>query len=216
MTTHKTVAMRAVSVAILLALSACGSVLPGGGNRVARSNSPQPVGALKFQIVECASGAVIAQGTHEILARDIAITQKRGLGCFDKRIDLDQGFYIQMAECVSNTREEIGGFSITPGRVRYRSSWEWFDVDHESRAVQRQGSGELTITPVAVGSSWEVGRTEVVKDISLRVFGWDPTAIFRNAPRWRIQLKPGSYVEWPSATNGGVVLHSFPVPSPPQ
>lgn len=213
---HATLTLRAGSLAILMAMSGCGS---GGGSRVIRSDSQQRVGTLTLQIVECASGVVVSQGTREVLASDVAISQRLALDgsvCFDKRINLDHGFYIQMAECAATTREGIGGFSLTPGRAGYRSSWEWFDADRDSHAAKLQESGELTFIPVAVGSTWEVGRMEVQKEVSLRVFGWDPTAQFRNAPRWRIQLKAGSYIEWPSLGDGVLVLHSFPVPSPTQ
>lgn len=217
MIAHRTGVLRAAGFAILMAMTGCRAVLPGGGKRIIRSDSQQRVGILTLQIVDCASGQVLSQGTREVLARDVAITQRKGLGrvCFDKRIDLDHGFYIQMAECGEPTREEISGFGLTSGRVGYRSSWEWFDVDRESHAVKRQELGEMKFTPVALGARWEVGRTEVAKEISFRVFGFDPTAVLRNAPRWRIQVKEGSYIDWPSAANGGVVLHSFHDPSRP-
>jgi hypothetical protein len=211
--------LRAASVAILMAVSGCGSMAPGGGNRVIRSASQQRVGILTLQIVECASGVILYQGTREVLARDVAITQRKGLDgsvCFDKRINLDQSFYIQMAECAATTREEIGGFSLSPGRDGHQPSWEWFDTNPDYHAVKRQEAGELTFIPVQSGSPWEVGRIDVKKEVSLRVFGWDPSALLRNAPRWRIQVKEGSYVEWPSAANGVAVLHSFSVPGAAQ
>lgn len=213
MTTHKATKLYAAGLAILMAMSGCAVNSPG--KRVIRSDSQQRVGVLKFQIVECASGAIVYQGTREVLARDVAIKQTRGLFgeiCFDKRIDLDQTFYIELDDCAAKTREDIDGFSLSPGRIGERSSWEWFEADRESRAVKLQESGELTFIPVTLGSTWEVGRIEVKKEVSLRVFGWDPTAVMRNDPSWRIQLKEGSYIEWPSAAKGVAVLHSFPGP----
>ena len=217
MSAYRNETLWAVSVAILILVSGCSSGMRG--NRVIRSDSQQRVGILTLQIVDCASGTIQYQGTREVLARDVAITQRRNLDgsvCFDKRIDLDQDFYIQMAECAAPTREEIAGFSLSPGRGGHQANWEWFDTDRNYHAVKRQEAGELTFIPVALGSTWEVGRIEVKKELSLRVFGWNPLALTRNAPRWRIQVKEGSYVEWPSAASGGAVLHSFPVPGETQ
>jgi hypothetical protein len=214
MIAHGTVNLLVASVAVLMAMSGCSSRRPSG-NRVIRSDSQQRVGMLTLQIVECASGEVLYQGTREVLARDVAITQRKGLDgrvCFAKRIDLDQSFYIEMAECAAASREAIGGFSLAPGRIGHNSGWEWFDVSRDFHAVKRQESGELTFIPVRLNSTWEVGRIEVKKELSLRVFGLNPLATLRNAPRWRIQVKEGSYVEWPSAADGVAVLHSFPTP----
>ncbi|HKP35263.1 MAG TPA: hypothetical protein VJT71_00280 [Pyrinomonadaceae bacterium] len=215
--TKRIVSLGVASIVILMLVSGCSS--GRRGNRVIRSDSQQRVGMLRLQIVECASGGILYQGTHEVLARDVAITQSRGLDgsiCFDKRIDLSQSFYVQMNECAGKTRDEIDGFSLSPGRVGYALNWEWFDASRDNQAVKLQESGELTFIPVQSGSIWEVGRIEVKKEISLRVFGRDPSAPFRNAPSWRIQVKEGSYVEWPSAAGGVAVLHSFPVPGPSQ
>jgi hypothetical protein len=186
---------------------------------VIRSDSQQRIGVLILQIVDGDSGAVLSQSTRQVLARDVSVREKKGLlgsRCFSKRIELDQGFYVQLFDCGAATREEIDGFGFTPGRSGHNFSWEWFDVTSNNHAVKRQESGELTFMPVWTGSTWELGRIEVKKEISLRVFGLNPVSTFRNAPSWRIQVKEGSYVEWPSAIDGVAVLHSFPTPTDTQ
>jgi hypothetical protein len=148
-----------------------------------------------------------------VLARDVVInqiTRRDGDVSFDKRITIDQGFYIEMAEFPKSSRGEISGFGLTARRDERGFSWEWFDVDGDAHAVKLQESGELAITPVAVASRWEIGQTKVLKEISLRIYDGGTLAVWRNAPRCRIKLRAGSEVNWPSVQDGTFVMHELP------
>ena len=200
---------------VLLLGSACGvgSILEADV-RTFRSESSQEIGVLTWEIVECKTKATLSCATRTVLARDVTITSNRdaaGGVTFDKRIDLEGGFYIELVECPEDSPSDLTGFALNADRDKVHTfSWDWFDVESESRAVKIQESGELAFTQVAVGSRWEVGRTEVTSPVSLRVYLFGITSGPPAEPEWRVQLAKGSYVTWPSVVDDLVIL-SVPV-----
>lgn len=176
-----------------------------------RSDSAEIVGDLRWEILDCESGAVLSRATRQVLARDVVIiqtTDKSGEVSFDKRIELEKGFYIEMAEFPEEARDELDGFAIVAGRRGVETfSWEWFDIKGDSRAPKRQEGGELVYALVSVDSRWEVARTEVTSDVSLRIDKMGVLSGWRTDPAWRIRLEKGSYVNWPSVSNGEIRVH---------
>lgn len=185
--------------------------MPPAEQLTLRSHSAEIVGDLRWEILDCESGALLSRATRQVLASDVVIiqtTDKSGEVTFDKRVDLENGFYIEMAEFPEEARDELDGFGIIAGRHGVETfSWEWFDIESESRAPKRQEGGEMAYTLVSVDSRWEVGRTEVASDVSLRIDKRGMLGGWRKDPAWRIRLAKGSYMNWPSVSNSEVLIH---------
>ncbi len=198
--------------------SACNplSMIPAD-ERTFRSESGDVIGHLDWEIIDCEHGETISTGSRPILARDITIVRqlyRDGSTTFDKRIDVDQGFYVALAEFPEASADDVSGFGLMSGRGDGDFSWEWFDVDDVSHARKLQESGELRISHVRVGTRWELGQTEFETDVSLRVFD-DGSGISQYRPRWRIRVRKGSHIQWPSVTDDMVVAYVDPAPALP-
>ena len=184
--------------------------------RTFRSESSQAIGELTWEILECKTGTILARSTRTVLARDVAITRMRdaaGGVSFDKRIDLESGFYIVLVDYPEMSPSDLKGFALNADRDGVAAfSWDWFRVEHGSRAVKIRESGELEFSQVAVGPRWEISRTEVTSPVSLRVRLFDSSGGLRDEPEWRVQLGKGSYVTWPSIVDD-LVIFTVPVTS---
>lgn len=201
----------ALAVALLLD-GACGlTSLIEAEVRTFRSESSQEIGELRWEIQECKTGTTLSRATHSILARDVAIERVRdaaGGVVFYKRIDLENGFFIELVEYPEDSPGDLTGFALNADkRGVHTFSWDWFNVENGSRAVKIQESGELAFTQVAVGPRWEIGRTEITSAVSLRVFLFDVIGGAPDEPEWRVRLGKGSYLFWPSVVDDLVILN---------
>ena len=205
---------RALGLAVALALplaGACGlASFVDAEVLTFRSDSSQTIGELRWTILDCKSGTVLSRGTRTILARDVIVTtDAAGEVTLSKRIDLDHGFFIELINVPKPSPGKLTGFAFSAGRDgEYTHGWDWFEVEGTSRAVKIQESGELAFSQVAVGSRWEIGQTDITSAVSLRVYVFSLSGVDHDAPDWRIQLKEGSRIAWPSVANGMVVVTS--------
>jgi hypothetical protein len=203
----------AVVFSSVLALGLCSchplAMLPVN-EQTFRSDSAEVVGQLGWDIVDCEHGITVSAGSRPLLVRDVVIARETsgdGSETFDKRIDLDQSFYVTLAEFPEQTADDVGGFALMSGRGAGNSSWEWFDLESATHARKRQETGELTVAYVPVGPRWELGRTLFDTDVSLRVYDGGIIDVARNKPRWRIRIQKNSYIEWPSVLDGVIVVN---------
>jgi hypothetical protein len=204
---------RGVALGTLLAASSCALPDLPINEQTFRSDSDQVVGQLQWAIVECDTGSVLARGNRKILAAEVSIQQftyRDGHVSFEKRVDLNEGFYFQMVEHPVRHPRELVGFGLTAGRDESDCfSWEWFNVKNEVRALKLQEGGELAIRMVPVEARWEVARTEVTSALSLRIQDGSITNALGNAPIWRIRLETGSYINWPTVGRDNVIVHQL-------
>lgn len=125
---------------------------------------------------------------------------KRGL--YRKRVRLDGDFYFELVDSPSRRRMALTGFGLTAERETLPTRcWEWFEVaDGGERATKLQEVGELRIR-LETGRSgdWEVGYTEFLTDVSLRIEPEENTGLWSPNPKWRVRIAEGSHVTWPSA-----------------
>ncbi len=212
MTSHHIARVLGLALAVSLPLAeACGlASFLDAEVRTFRSESAQEIGELRWEILDCKTGSTLSRATRTILARDVIITRTTdaaGEVMFDKRIDLDKGFYVELVETSEQTPGKLSGFALNAGRDGSRTfCWDWFSVEGTSRAMKIQESGELDFSQIAAGSHWVIGHTDVTSAVSLRVFLFDLSGVNHDAPDWRVQLEKGSRVAWPSVVDGIVVL----------
>lgn len=125
---------------------------------------------------------------------------KRSL--YRKRVHLDGDFYLELVDRPVARRGALTGFGLAAERETTPTfSWEWFDVGAgQERAKKLQEDGELGIglEPGRSGD-WEVGHTEFLTDVSLRVEPKEGAGRSDAGPRWRVRIFKGSSVTWPSA-----------------
>lgn len=160
--------------------------------RQARSDAP-PSGKIMLGIASAvarAYGAVVGLVTGG----------KRSL--YRKRVHLEGGFYFDLADSPVARRRALVGFGLVAEHEGAPTfSWEWFNVGEEQeRATKLQEEGELGIR-LEQGRSgdWEVGYTEFLTDVSLRMEPEEGAGRRGSEPRWRVRIVEGSRVSWPPA-----------------
>ena len=121
---------------------------------------------------------------------------------YRKRIHLDGDFYVELVDKPSARRGASPGFGFVAGHEATPTfSWEWFTIgDGRERATKLQEEGELGIR-LEKGRSgdWEVGYTEFLTDVSLRMEPKEGAGRKGSEPRWRVRITEGSRATWPSA-----------------
>ena len=77
-------------------------------------------------------------------------------------------------------------------------------MNYEDHAYKLQEDGSLRLKIAAVGSGWDVTRTEFLSHVSLRgaLISEGP-----EHPKWRVKIFKGSVIRWPSLVNGTVVAN---------
>lgn len=160
--------------------------------REARSRADLP-GKLLLGIVS------VVPRAYGVLDRLVA-GGKRSL--YRKRIHLDGDFCFELVDRPTARRGALTGFGLAAEHETTPTfSWEWFNVgDGQGRAKKLQEDGELGIR-LKLGRSgdWEVGHTEFLTDVSLRVEPKEGAGRRSPGPRWRVRILEGSRVTWPSA-----------------
>lgn len=125
---------------------------------------------------------------------------KRSL--YRKRIHLDGDFCFDLVDRPVGRRGALIGFGLVAERGATPTfSWEWFDVgDEQKRATKLQEDGELGIRlERAASGDWEVGYTEFLTDVSLRMEPREGARRGDSGSGWRVRIVEGSRVSWPSA-----------------
>jgi|GEM_PF-1035257 len=202
-----------VAVAVLGAAGSCASSKAFffvGSDKTYRTTEQKVVGKLEWDIVDCANGRTIAHGNKTVELRDITIVEHRDengeLSFYDKRINLEQAFYIEMSEFPEQAESDVDGFGMVAGRDGERTfCWEWFNVDGKSHATKLQETGAVEISVKAIDSRWEVVSTKFLSDVSFRIQLEDVKGSLAERLRWRVNIRKGSEVKWPSLVGDKVI-----------
>jgi hypothetical protein len=111
---------------------------------------------------------------------------------------------------------ELTGFALLSGHAREDvASWGWFDIDGPGHAIKRQETGELAIEVAEIGGSWDIIRTELLSDISIRLIPFGLAGVklegmsINLKPSWRLNIAKGSVIHWPSLVNGQPTLNGL-------
>lgn len=192
---------------------ACQGEIPSSEKRGTPSvlKRPQAIGMLEWEIREVATGEVLDNGKKTVELKHIKITEKMskdGRIFFPKQVFLGKGFYFEMAEFPQRIRSEVTGFGLAVMHESIHTfSWEWFNIGLPwfdiGWATKLQESGVLAIAVKRIDSRWEVTRTRFLTDISFRVHLFE--SFDHDNPKWRVIIRKGSYVTWPSLVGKAVV-----------
>lgn len=90
------------------------------------------------------------------------------------------------------------------------SCWEWFNVKSETHAKKLQETGDVEIKLGAIGEHWEVEYTGFLTDISFRIDRKKSEIPASELPKWRLNIRQGSYIKWPVLVNEEVVSMAEP------
>jgi hypothetical protein len=122
-----------------------------------------------------------------------------------KIFPLSDHFSVELQTRVQST-SDITAFALSLERDDMQTSgWNPFDVCSSDQAIERQDKGELRIDIRNPGAGWEIVHTEFMTDVSLRLKQFMPNRTV-NPPTWRVNIRKGSVVNWPSLVDGKVVL----------
>lgn len=192
-----------------ITMSSCSLFFPAN-QTVFKSESTRVIGQLNWNIVECDTGSILAQGNNPITAKDITIievTNSKGTW-YSKQITLERGFFLDIIQGPQNNENGMTGIGLSGGYENEPVfSFEWFDVIEAGHAIKRQESGCLEFTTARVSSRIEIARTEFSSDVSLRLQRKNFSSLFRSKRDWRINILAHSYVIWPSVLDGSVITH---------
>ena len=138
-----------------------------------------------------------------------AWNEEEGLPHFVKRIKLGDVFWFGLAE----TPESKVGFGMIAGRTDAPTfSWEWFNVEANGVAEKLQEVGRLSLKIKETANFEEIVYTHFETDISLRLTpstcdapNAEGEKIDRRRHPWRINIKRGAEIFWPSLVKGKVV-----------
>jgi hypothetical protein len=100
--------------------------------------------------------------------------------------------------------------SAATERERRSFCWEWFDVKNESKAIKLQETGEVTITFVEMDSRCEIASTHFESDVSFRIYPYTTEKPKETEPKWRLNIRQGTHVNWPLVSNGEAIFSAQP------
>jgi hypothetical protein len=188
-------------------------VAPGGCVlRQTKYADPEKIaGQINWIARGAASGKTLDSGTMTVRVRDIKVTREVSYDnkpFFPKRVDLNKDFYFQMAEYPEANHTDITGFGLVILHRRLNTfCWEWFDINGNKHAIKLQETGEIAFDTQKIGAQWEISRTEFLTDVEFRVKLYDPEWT-QGAPKWRVTILKGSYMNWPSLVGDTVCLNN--------
>ncbi len=168
------------------------------------------IGSLDWTITECATGTILAQGRTEPALGEVSINTLEGPDGIlaMKQFPLTDGFTFGVSTGLTDNMGLIG-FALVARRTDERSfCWEWFNVDNERHAKKIQETGELAVVTDNPNGQWQIVRTEFLTDVSIRVMQRQEDGSGEDGPdmtpTWRVLVRRGSWVNWPSLVNGVV------------
>jgi len=173
----------------------------------AKPGATETLGELDWELSDCKTGEVLGKGSKTAQMSEVTLEL---LDAPDGRLvstqfPLGEHFRFGLASPISTT-PNISGFALQAVRDDEKTfCWDWFNVDSQTHATKIQESGELAIVIAGEASEWQIVRTELLTDVSIRVVhfgdGSDPTD-----PAWRIRIGKGSVVNWPRLVDGQLIL----------
>jgi hypothetical protein len=179
-----------------------------------QSTDSRVIGHLDWAIKVAATNEVIASGKNDVRLNEVWInanTSKDGRPSYSRNISLNKDFSFSMSSFPEQKRSEVSGFGLEANHTKvFTFCWEWFNVDNDRHASKLQETGELAIDLKQVNSQWEITRTEFLTDVSFRV-DIHGSSVPEDNPRWRVIIRKGSYVNWPSLLSKKV-LPNEPLP----
>jgi len=114
-----------------------------------------------------------------------------------KSVKLMDGFDFALNSSLASDSSQLTGFGLTSPHSDWQLfSFEWFELVGTSHATKLQETGELGVRLEKTGSTWEVIHTVFETDVSLRLIPLFSFPILR--PKYRIKIRKGSFVNWPS------------------
>jgi hypothetical protein len=205
--------VRLLAVALSLCLlGSCGAIAivppPVDGPRVPPSEGivNSDLGTISWVIHNAKTKQVLDKGTRQLRGQDIEVFDVSDSDgrFFRKRIRLNGTFDLAMVEMPEATKNEHSGFGMVARRTDQGTfSWEWFVIDDDNHATKLQEQGKLRIRLAETANGWEVLETEFLTDVSLRIERMDFIPL--PDPEWRVTIREGSVIRWPSIRDGRVV-----------
>lgn len=165
------------------------------------------VGHIEWVVTESATATILTEGEKSVCLEEVHIQYIESSDSIvvSKRFALDQTYLLGIAG--GNETDALGcGFGLVCDRTDFRTfCWEWFNLDGSDHATKLQETGELAIRAGSPGGLWQVVRTEFLTDVSMRVhrFGIGRSG---DVPRWRVLIRKGSWVDWPTVADGLVTM----------
>jgi hypothetical protein len=195
--------------------------------KIFRSEAKDVVGEIEWDLQDCETGEIIESGKRQISAEEVTIEWQlqpptnwflRTLknlflskyGFYNKTIQLGEKSFLQMCEFPKKRQTGIRGFGMSAATEKDNKSfcWEWFEVKNDSTAIKLQETGELEISFEEVDSRWEIGETQFHSDISFRICPYSMEKTKETEPKWRLNIRKGSYANWPVVCNGEVIFNA--------
>lgn len=130
---------------------------------------------------------------------------------YQKCIQLSDRYHVGYSE---HPRPNNRGFGlhaglgpITTEGCHRTFSWDWFTIAGPGEAQKLQESGLIRFESAETPCGPEIGQMRFESDVSLRIF--EPPNIRVTEPKWRVNLRAGTEIRWPSLIDGVVVANGY-------
>jgi len=128
---------------------------------------------------------------------------------YHKSLQLSEDYYVGYSEHPSTSGYVGFGFGSGIGKIpnspacKLTFSWDWFNVTSPGVAVKLQESGGLEFEQHDLATGPEITHMVFKTDVSLRIFRMG--ASIPTKPDWRILVREGSEIFWPSLVDRTLV-----------
>jgi hypothetical protein len=181
---------------------------PGRCQAVATKDLDRVVGSIEWEILDEQTGTVVASGDGPVHLKDVSfvfVPTNRGGGMTQKIIALSKDFSVEIIETYPAGASDIAGFTMEgqqTGSLDNKPMGVWFDITDGQHAVSRPlKDTSLAIEHHKLNGVSDITKTEFTTDLSLSIKnGSGPAA----PAKWRILIRKGSTITWPSFVNGSV------------
>jgi hypothetical protein len=194
-----------------------------------RSQSNEVLGEVEWYLEDCETKEILESGKRAITADEVLIHWQwqnpthwllkifkalfvSRYGMYRKQVQLGDKSILEMCEFPKKRRAAIRGFGMSAKTENTCGEfcWEWFEIKSSTEAKKLQETGELTIRFEEVKSRWEVVHTDFLSDISFRISPCTTEKPKPENPKWRLNIRQGSYLNWPSVSDGQVIYTAQP------
>lgn len=189
-----------MSLATHSSLHAGGLASPVIPSEALTSEASTPIGHVEWEITETSSGKVLGKGARDVKMNEVQVLEGDYL---EQRLPLSDHFYVKLNSGRSDG--PFRGFGMATGRDDQQTfCWEWFNVEG-NKAHKLQEKGELEFSSEKLGADYEVTKTVFLTDVEMRVLDWEDGSPDPKNPKWRVKIRQGSTIDWPTAAGGKVV-----------